>query len=164
MKKYLGILVSLILSLLIVFGWPRVFSNAENIFIDNKNEKTKVNQSVLEYSNNENNYCTVTIVPSTVKEIGEYTLTITSNNSQDYYGSYIKKFYVINGNLSGSGTEPDPYIIDSEDDWICFASYVNNDNSEGKYFKLTDNISVSTMVGTPEHPFSGHFSGQIGNT
>ncbi len=115
-------------------------------------------------ANNENNYCTVTIVPSTVKEIGEYTLTITSNNSQDYYGSYIKKFYVINANLSGSGTEPDPYIIDSEDDWICFASYVNNDNSEGKYFKLTDNISVTTMVGTPEHPFKGTFTGRIGNT
>ena len=56
MKKYLGILISLILSLLIVFGWPKVFSNAENIFIDNKSEKTKVSQKVLEYSNKENNY------------------------------------------------------------------------------------------------------------
>lgn len=109
-----------------------------------------------------NGYCTAAISPSTVQELGTYTFTITPDNTDGYYGSYTKTFKV--AKLNGTGAENNPYIIASTDDWNCLAVYVN-DNGEsfsGKYLKLTDDITVSTMVGTLEHPFSGNFSGATG--
>lgn len=111
-----------------------------------------------------NNYATTAFSPSPVQAVGAYTFTITPDNSKDYYGSYTKSFDVVE--LSGTGEENDPYIIASTADWNCFALYVN-DNGEsfsGKFLKLTANITVSTMVGTEEHPFKGTFDGQIGST
>lgn len=32
-------------------------------------------------------------------------------------------------------------------------------DTSGKYFELTNNISVSTMLGTDENPFAGSFDG-----
>ena len=63
--------------------------------------------------------------------------------------------------FSGSGTEDDPYLISSEEDWNYLADNVNNGtNYNGKYFQLTEDISVSTMVGGSEgHEFSGTFDG-----
>ena len=111
------------------------------------------------------NQYTYTISPATVKDAGEYTLTIFGNHEKGYYGSYTKKFYVVEP-LSGSGTSEDPYIIASEANWLTFANNVNTYGCSysGQYLKLTANISVTTMVGTSSHPFSGNFSGRIGNT
>ncbi|MBQ8086217.1 MAG: InlB B-repeat-containing protein [Lachnospiraceae bacterium] len=73
--------------------------------------------------------------------------------------------------LSGNGTENDPYLITSADDWNTLAASVNegNDYSE-KYLKLTNDITVSKMIGSNSHPsssnkqsFSGTFDGG-GNT
>jgi surface protein len=66
---------------------------------------------------------------------------------------------VSNGNAQtlskGSGTETDPYLIESESDWNTFASDVNGGyDYSGKYLKLTENISVTTMVGTSSHPYN----------
>ena len=80
--------------------------------------------------------------------------------------------------FSGSGTAESPYLITSATDWNTLAANVNSGNSySGKYFKLTNNISVSTMVGKNNHgrlyyvgdesvpedvvprPFSGTFDG-----
>ena len=64
--------------------------------------------------------------------------------------------------LSGAGTSDNPYIIASEADWNYFANKVNT--GEGGYatahYRLTADISVTTMVGNPEHPFSGTFNGR----
>lgn len=109
-----------------------------------------------------NEYCTAAISLSPVQAVGTYTFTITPDNDKGYYGSYTKSFDVVK--LNGTGEENDPYIIANTADWNCLTVYVN-DNGEsfsGKYFKLTDDITVSTMVGTPEHPFSGDFSGATG--
>ena len=109
-----------------------------------------------------NEYCTAEISPSPVQAVGTYTLTITPDNTKGYYGSYTKTFKV--AKLNGDGSSEHPYEIASTDDWNCLAVYVN-DNGEsfsGKYVHLTNDITVSTMVGTPEHPFSGDFSGLKG--
>ena len=65
----------------------------------------------------------------------------------------------------GSGTEADPYLISSTDDWNYFASYVNGGMSFiDQYVKLTEDISVTTMASTRVNdnnnkPFSGTFLG-----
>ena len=65
----------------------------------------------------------------------------------------------------GSGTAEDPYIISSEEAWNYLAEKVNAGNTySGKYFRQTEDISVTTMVGTgsgetPIHSFCGTFDG-----
>jgi hypothetical protein len=59
---------------------------------------------------------------------------------------------------SGSGTEEDPYEINS-----CGALTTVNDNLDG-FYELTANIDCSTygngvMIGTEDAPFTGHFNG-----
>ena len=63
--------------------------------------------------------------------------------------------------FEGSGTEDDPYLIRTSEQWDAFAFYVN-DGSElsSKFFKLTDDINVTTMVGNSEaNSFQGTFDG-----
>ena len=65
--------------------------------------------------------------------------------------------------LTPSSTEDDTYLINDADDWALFVADVNGGYSyEGKTVKLTDNISVNTMVGVWSY-FSGTFDGD-GNT
>ena len=100
---------------------------------------------------------------ATVADCGEYVVVVAGTGSKgSYYGAYSQSFYVVKP-LSGNGEEGTPYIIASAEDWISFAYYVNSGNSySGKYVHLTNDITVSTMVGTSEHPFSGIFTGQAG--
>lgn len=61
---------------------------------------------------------------------------------------------------NGSGTEGDPYQIDNEEDWNTLVTNVSNGQSyNGTYFQLTNDISVSTMVGSSSSLFSGTFDG-----
>ena len=86
-------------------------------------------------------------------------------------------FTFIASELPGTGTAGDPYTISNSDEWINFVynvnngdlfnfvNNVNNGNSyNGKYVKLTADISVTTPVGYHESdsdnkPFSGTFLG-----
>lgn len=64
--------------------------------------------------------------------------------------------------LSGSGTQSDPYMINSDADWETFVDWINNQNSTygNKYYKLGDDINVSTMVGTSGlNTLHGEFDG-----
>ena len=69
--------------------------------------------------------------------------------------------------FEGDGSATSPYLIASAADWNILADAVNSGESySGKYFKLTEDISVSTMVGRNNHdsavalkPFSGTFDG-----
>jgi hypothetical protein len=89
----------------------------------------------------------------------EHTATIaTTTNLYDY------KLIPYTGtlpSLAGSGTENNPYLISSTDDWLLFGELINRDTDySGKFVKLAENISVTTWVGTREdHPFSGTFDG-----
>ena len=102
-------------------------------------------------------------VVTEVTTAGEYQLII--EGSGDYHGSYSQTFYVVD-DLTGGGTAENPYIISSTVDWLVFANKVNTGASgyATAYYKLTEDIAVSTMVGTAGHPFKGHFSGRDGET
>ncbi len=69
-------------------------------------------------------------------------------------------YYVVY-DLSGTGTENDPYIIANTDDWNMFATNVNDgDDYSGKFVKLTADISVSSMAGASDaDSFQGTFMG-----
>ena len=103
--------------------------------------------------------------PSPVQAVGDYTLTINGvhDETYHYYGSYTKIFSVTSG-LSGEGTEEHPFEISSTTDWNYFANKVNTGVAgyASAYYKLTNDITVSTMVGTPTRPFKGNFSGTKG--
>ena len=83
-------------------------------------------------------------------------VTVTSNDNEhiDLWG--------IGGGADGSSENP--YIITTTAGWINLAGNVAAGKSySSKYFQLGAGISISTMVGTSDHPFSGHFNGN-GNT
>ena len=69
-------------------------------------------------------------------------------------------YYVVY-DLSGTGTENDPYIIANTDDWNMFATNVNDgDDYSGQFVKLTADISVSSMAGASDaNSFQGTFMG-----
>jgi len=89
----------------------------------------------------------------------EHTATIaTTTNLYDY------KLIPYTGtlpSLAGEGTENNPYLISSTDDWLLFGELINRDTDySGEFVKLAKDISVTTWVGTREdRPFSGTFDG-----
>lgn len=89
----------------------------------------------------------------------EHTATIaTATNLYDY------KLIPYTGtlpSLAGSGTENNPYLISSTDDWLLFGELINRDTDySGEFVKLEKDISVTTWAGTREdRPFSGTFDG-----
>ena len=74
---------------------------------------------------------------------------------------YDGKYYMAPATLSGSGTEEAPYLIRSIYEWNSFAYHVNEGTTySGQYVQLTEDISVSTMVGTSDaNSFQGTFLG-----
>ncbi len=69
----------------------------------------------------------------------------------------------------GEGTEAEPYLIQSAEDWDAISASINSGSTKysGKYFKLTADISVTTVLGNRPNPgsdsqdnvFSGTFDG-----
>lgn len=54
-----------------------------------------------------------------------------------------------------------PYVVNNATDWDKLVTDVAGGYSyAGEVIKLTADITVTTMVGTPEHPFSGTFNGR----
>ena len=99
---------------------------------------------------------TFSTTPATVKEPGEYTLTITGKNN--YVGTKSMTFKVLSVlTTDASGA----YIIKSANDWDLFCDYVNNrgETFSEKTIKLAASIEVSEMVGTYNKKFSGTFDG-----
>jgi hypothetical protein len=84
--------------------------------------------------------------PSPVQAVGNYTMTITGN-ANGYSGTLTHQFLVAN-QLTGEGTQADPYLINSTDDWNTLASAVAGGiNYSGKYVKLNtgDKITIGNM-------------------
>ncbi len=62
--------------------------------------------------------------------------------------------------LTGAGTEENPFRITSEEDWNELADAVAEGHRiSGRYFEQTEDISVTRMVGTLDHPFAGVYNG-----
>ena len=100
----------------------------------------------------------VTELPMSFTNLGNHTLTITGTGN--YAGQASVKI-VVKGNLDGTGTEDDPYIIRNTYHWNELATYCENGISlDGMYVKLVNDIVPGRMVGTDEnHVFSGIFDG-----
>ncbi|MHB8061660.1 MAG: hypothetical protein ACYDG2_03325, partial [Ruminiclostridium sp.] len=65
---------------------------------------------------------------------------------------------------SGTGTEADPYIVETEEQIRKFATSLSDENTyEGKFIKLINDINVSdrnwTPIGEGEYAFCGNFDG-----
>lgn len=140
-------------------------SIACNTFWAYTGEEVTVTPTVKDMDGNtvsSENY-SVSFSPSPVKEVGRYTMTVTSNTANGYSGTLTHQFEVAQ-NISGTGTQEDPYLITSAEDWNLFAKSVGGgiDYSK-KYVKLTNDITISTMVGvcdeSGDRPFSGTFDG-----
>ena len=73
----------------------------------------------------------------------------------------ITAYYYEDWPTQGAGTEGDPYIISSAEDWNKFAHNVNNGRTySGNHIKLANNISVTNPVGsTVDNSFQGNFDG-----
>ena len=81
--------------------------------------------------------------------------TYTANAALTLYAQWALDF-------AGQGTQELPYLITSIEDWNNLAEDVSSGKSySGKYFQLTDNISVTNMVGGGggSYVFSGIFDG-----
>ena len=95
-------------------------------------------------------------VPALVNAKGE---TVVTSVRMDF-GNELSVTHRFAYNLSGEGTEQSPYLIRSTDDWNLLSDNVSNGNRYmGKYFRLTKDIRVSTMVGTDDYSFKGSFNG-----
>ena len=92
-------------------------------------------------------------LPVSISTAGNYTLVLTGTG--DYTGS-------TTFNITATGDVVNSALtISSEEEWNTFAASVNNGtNYSGQYVKLTEDISVSTMVGSSEtNSFQGTFLG-----
>jgi len=64
--------------------------------------------------------------------------------------------------FEGAGSENDPYLIANEEDWNRLAALVEEDSNNrlsGRHFGLANDVTVTTMIGSSEHPFNGFFNG-----
>ena len=112
----------------------------------------------------EGTHYTVSYSPATVKDIGNYKLTITGKGS--YTGQKSASFKVYQA-LSGEGTEAKPYIIADANDWYIFGKYIQNGQDYGPaFYELADgfdnsNEPITEMIATStETPFRGTLNGK----
>lgn len=106
-------------------------------------------------------------LPSTVESVGSNAfyncgadVSYTYNPTLSYWNGT-----AISTSFSGSGTEDDPYQINSAADFAYFESSVNNGTTyEGKYFVLNVDINLNNQLWTPigttkANSFAGTFDG-----
>ena len=132
-----------------------------NTFIPYTGSEITVTPTVKDMDGNTvaaENY-SVSFSPSPVQALGNYTMTV-NGNANGYSGTLTHQFQVAK-QLAGTGTQTDPYIIGSTDDWNTLAASVAGGITySGKYVRLTNDITVSTMVGIRDgFPFQGIFDG-----
>ena len=109
---------------------------------------------------------------TTLTQNTDYTVSYSNNTSggtgsviitgiNDYTGTKTVNFEIAANTLTGSGTEGDPYVISSDDDWTSFANSVNSGFTySGKFVKLTKNVNATVNIGLRNNkPFSGTFDG-----
>lgn len=108
---------------------------------------------------------------ATMDDTNGYVLTMVSTNVVFGFAMTGPALYYIEGN----GTSASPYIISNAGVWEYIVSlvnygqkYVSGKDEEDKdiyseyataYYKLTDDIEVTTMMGSESHRFKGHFDG-----
>ena len=124
-------------------------------------------QTVIpEYAFRNCNFIETIILPSTVTSVGDNsfyncpaTVSYTYNTTTSIWSGND-----VSTSFAGSGTEADPYQINSAADLAYLASSVNSGESyEGKYFILNVNINLNSMswtpIGTKNKAFAATFDG-----
>lgn len=89
---------------------------------------------------------------------GKYTVTVASA------AITIAVTLTAGSSPAGSGTASNPFIIKSTAHWNALATAISegnpNINKDGvSFFRLDADITVSTMIGTADHPFESTFDG-----
>ena len=100
-----------------------------------------------------------TLTLPTIEGNGEYQITITGTGA--FTGTYTKSIWIY-GKFNGDGTEGNPYIIATTDDWNSIVQMVKEGETfNGLFLKMGDDISVTQMIGsdTTAHYFAGTFDG-----
>ena len=161
-------------------GSSATFINQQAIvkftLLDKVDGTTHINATLLTVGNGTNTY---TVTPASATNVlyvalpgfGNKTVTLNATDG-NYNYTYEKsgvtftngQYYAITvkaSALQGSGTEGDPYLISSATDWNYLADKVGSGtNYAGKFFRLTANIDITTMVGDSEsNSFRGTFDG-----
>ena len=137
-------------------GWSTITSGATFVRGNNENITNCYYTETLGDAQGTKAYTLATAPANLGSLVQDYGMLKAYQNGILYDGLY---YAVLN--LSGAGTEADPYIIGTADQWNDFANYVTNGYKfSGKFVKLTDNINVSTMAGTNDaNSFQGTFDG-----
>ena len=91
-------------------------------------------------------------------QTGKYTVTVASADIS------IAVTLTEDASTTGSGTNTDPYIINSTAHWNALAAAISkgnpNINKGGvSFFRLDADITVETMIGTSDYPFESTFDG-----
>ena len=95
----------------------------------------------------------------TISNLDESTTRIYSNYSGGVEATDVVLEYRYPAH--GIGTEDNPYLIRSDDDWNLLAGDIESGmTTAGKYFELLGNITATTMLGTEAFPFNGVFDGR----
>ena len=103
---------------------------------------------------------------------GVYTLTISGNNANGYYGEKSILFAVIttDSSLQGDGSKNNPYLINNEADWYVLVRMVNKgeNNAQTACYKLTADLTlgskdnpIDTIVGYKNKAFKGALDGDF---
>ena len=69
------------------------------------------------------------------------------------------KFTMPDGDVTVTARFGEPYSIESSADWERFVLAVSSGTGAGETWTLDDDVSVTSMVGTEGHPFTGTFDG-----
>ena len=89
-------------------------------------------------------------------QVQDYGMVKAYENGLLYDGKYYTAI-----SIPGSGTEANPCLIGTADQWNDFTGYIANGYTfSGEFVKLAGNISISTMAGTDNaNSFQGTFDG-----
>ena len=90
-----------------------------------------------------------------LKQAGD-VITVDMGSNLSYYARYANFYF-----SGGLGTQASPFQISTTSDWNDLSDAVNSGyNFNGVYLQLTNDISVTTMVGQGDNRFCGNFDGQ----
>lgn len=93
--------------------------------------------------------------------LNDNSFTISTNNAAFDDGSATIKW-----DFPGRGTEGDPYQISSAAVWDFLADEVDtgNNNYEGKYFRQTDDFTITRMVGAADNADDSNYNDEVFRT
>ena len=140
--------------------------NPAHVYVNSEGDKTFARGSDIHITNCYHTYALVDAQGSTkAKDMDREILRMNLGETWEHIGDKVQPALKSHPLTVGNGTEQSPYLIASVDDWNKLATNVNlGESYNGKYFQMTQNISVRRTVGY--HPggntynaFAGTFDG-----